>query len=423
MVKIFTGIVVFLAVAVLLLQIDDDLDDDVQRFLAQSKIEGDSKAYRYLLGMAASKDEQPLVAGSRILKKIRAAEDKYFNKDVKPEDFLDYSDEKILAYPEDELFCLGIDEGCISHRMSKEHDLDAVINTHSILLERYQTFLKMNDYHNLSKPMQYVTFPPYGYLAKGNRLVILQAINEAHKSNITKASEIIIQNITLLRSQLKQSGMLIGKMVYLMQISDNLDMLSVLVREAGYTHDYSFEPLSLDERNFDDVMIYEFAFMYDVIKNYHKEPELDLLDDYNLPGWMMKTFLKPNMTLNAIYPNYKHLQKLAKVEQQEFARIIEAKKYVLPEHSYIRNLLGNVYLESPDEMYAKYVARVFDLNVKIALTNEVLRSGDNAIRLSNIQNPYYESSDIAYYSADMNSICLRGPLPDERGIRCLRVKV
>jgi len=421
MLKTFIGITVFLVASILLLQIDDEQDANAQNFLKQDKVLPESKAFLYLLGIEADKKESPLEVGKELLRIIKDAENKYFSEG-KPFDYSKYPKEKKLLLPYGKLFCASWNEGCIANRMLNKYDLDSIIKEHATLLNRYHMFLGMDDYHTLTKPSLHLVLPPYEYIAKGNRLVILKAISEAKKSNTGGATKILMKNISLLRSQLRQADTLISKLIYIMQISDNLDMLSVIVREADHSIDYSFDELSLDERNFDMVMMREYLFTYDVVRNYDKYPSAIGEEEWEWPKWVIRMGLKPNMSLNALYHKYKRVQDLARLEQKVFSKAVEDGEYIIPVTFYLRNYLGSILLDSTEDIYGSYVARLFDLNAKFVLINEVLRSGSKAVNLSNINNPYYEN-EIAYYSDDKKSICLRGPLNDTRNIRCLRINI
>ena len=160
--KYLLGVVIVLLIAVVLLSIDDELDKDAEAYLSQSHIMKYSKAFVYMLGIAANEKEDPWRVGELLLASIREAENRYFNEGEEF-DYTDYPAVKQLPVPSGELFCRGGDGGCIEARVNSEYDPDAILNEHAILLERYYTYMRLKDYKTLSRPTVFVTLPHLDY--------------------------------------------------------------------------------------------------------------------------------------------------------------------------------------------------------------------------------------------------------------------
>jgi len=425
--KLLIGILVLVVVSVLLLQIDDDLDPGAMRLLELSQSKGDSKAYLYLMGIVASADEDPLQVGKDILESIREGEDDSLSE-KKEFECQDDPDEKKLPLPDGEAFCGSREKACLEYIFSDDYNLKAILSSHAILFDRYREYLKLNDYKTLTRPTLLEPIPHYEYIRKGNRILLLKAINTARESKLAQATEMITNNISESRSHLKQSDTLIGKMIYLTQISDNLDVLSVLIRKDSNTLKQEIKPVSLDERNFEILMSREFGLVYDMYTNLDRDSDfLKTTDDNDgyAPGWYVRTIFKPNMTSNSAYISFQNTINLSHLKQKEFAEAVLARDSYKPGAlSYIRNYSGNVLNRvggSAD--YNQYVARFFDINAKIALLNETAGKDLSSDTLGNIKNPYYENSNPAFFSDDGKRICLNGPLKDNRNLRCLRIKI
>lgn len=89
---------------------------------------------------------------------------------------------------------------------------------------------------------------------------------------------------------------------------------------------------------------------------------------------------------------------------------------------YLRNAAGTLLnqISHPDD--DAFIARLWDLNCKIALFNAVEAKGKLPLDPSAIADPYYAHGKGAHYSPDGQEICLDGPLKDAGNLRCLRVK-
>lgn len=408
------------------MQIDDELNPEVERFLAQSKVSDNSEAYLYLMGIDALADENPSEIGKQVFESIQQNES-LATSDVEPIELLDMTDENKLPLPSSERFCSSWHEDCFETIFSNNDDLAEILSSNAILLQRYQTFINMSDYHTLAKPTASEIFPPYSYLAKGNRLVILKAVQTAQTADPAQAVTILMDNISVLRQQLKSADNLIGKMIYTALISDNLDALSIFIHQQNIAFGHEIVSVSLAERNFEVAMVREFALIYDVYTSLDKNPEFfaqaGFENESTAPKWLVKTVFKPNMSVNEAYLFYENIATRSQLKQQDFASGAENNEQLQIQTSSIRNYAGSILNNIAYPDFDKYIARLFDLNAKIALFNQTADSTELPADLSTIQNPYYGTGNTAYYSDDGKNICLTGPLENDRNQRCLRVKM
>lgn len=423
MLKKISIILIILISVILLQQIDDELNPEIKPFLTKSKAVGTSEAYLYLLGIDTSADKNPSKVGKQLFASIRKKESLAAN-DIK---ILDTADKSKLPLPTGSFFCSNQDDNCFDIIFSGNNNLAKTLLSNAILLERYQSFITMTDYQTLSKPAMSMITPAYQYLEKGNRLVILKAISIAQASTSTNAIDILLKNVSNLRGHLKNADDLIGKMLFTALISHNLDALSLLIHQQKIAFNYQMAPISLAERNLETVMAREFAMFYELFISLDKKPDFfSRIGESNqipAPGWLVRTVFKPNNSINALYPSYKSTVKKSQLEPKAFADIAGNAKVFYPQSSYIRNITGTILLSLGNPDFEQYIARLFDLNAKIALFNQTAEKTELPDKLGYIQNPYFEMGNTAYYLNQGKSICLTGPLEDSRNQRCLQVKI
>ena len=430
--KILIGIILFGVVAVLLLQIDDELNPEVASFLEQAKPAESSDAYLYLLGIIAAEDEDPLVVGQQLLASMQQAEQQYDFSDG-TFGFEAYPEDKKLALPDGALFCVNQQESCWQTVFDNKTARDQALKAHAVLLQRYQYFLGLNDYHSLVKPTAVEGFPSYEYLMKANRLVILNEINTIQTVGSSHAIKTMTDHIALLRNHLKNTDQLIGKLIYSAIIAENLDVLSLIIHQGQTASPPQLSLLSVDERDFATVMPREFAMGYDLYTSLDKHPQFfsasTLAGDKSegkSPAWLVRLVYKPNMTINEHYSVYKAVVLRSQLAQKQFAVTVTTElknEQKSPYKISIRNYAGRVLNNLARPSFDRVIARVLDLNAKIAIFNKTANKVMLPEDLSYIQNPYYEKGGTAFYSEDGKSICLTGPLDDDKNQRCLRVKL
>lgn len=414
-------VVIFVIIVIIVgLQIDDDLEPAVKGMLDKAQARGNGGAYYYLMGLDAAAGEDPVKVGKMVYASILQGEEEYLNNGEEF-DYQKYPDELRLPLPDSRYFCSGWDAGCIESLFQDSSDLDEIIDNHAVLIERYREFNLFNEFSTLSRPSLFEPFPAYQYIRRANRLMVLHGIREAKKSNTGGAISLLLDNISNLRKQLAHADTLVGKLVFLLQISENLDVIALIAREEEHDHSMEIQPLSSEEKNFDVVIAREFGMAYDTSRSLDRNPEF-FTDGGFVPGWLIRLFFKPNMTTNAIFPVYYQTIEYSTMSHMQFAsEAVQGDRAKIRE-SLLRNPAG-VYINRtgmPD--YKKYVARFFDLDAKILLFNAAMDHSNIKLILESETSPYYGAESLAYLTDDHKRICFDGPLPDSHNLRCLMVE-
>lgn len=406
--KLLYILVPALVLTILVSQVDDRLSEEAVELIDRIDTNGTSESYLFLLGIFAEEHEDPLHAGKDLLAEYRKLEaDELY-------DIAEYPDSRKLALPKGDEFCRTWEEGCLEYIFSAEIDATNLIKNHSVLVSRSNRFQNFNEYQTLSKPTLSQPFPPYQYIATAERIKVLEAISLYRNGEGTKSIDNLLVQLSELRKSMRLQDNLIGKLVFLMKLSEVIDVLSVIMSNEQ-VHIQPIQHLSEAEKSFYMIAAREFAISYHTLKSIDKHPKFFEPGD-NFPGWLTRPMYKPNMTINAIAPIYYRLENLAKLSPPDFAERVENEGGPSPSTSKFRNYVGGLLIsESPN--FEKYVARFFDFDAKLSLFNQVhILKYD----LDSMKNPYYGSE----IPEELHGkLCFSGPLKDTRSLRCLKVKI
>jgi len=362
-------IIPLLAVLVVLGQIDDELSEEAVDLISRIDPEAESESYLYLLGIFAKEGDSPLQVGRNLL-----AEYRKLDKDESYQ-IADYSESDRLPLPEGEAFCTFWEEGCFEKLFSSDFDIEQLKSEYRVLLSRSNEFYLLDDYKNLSKPTLHEQFPAYSYLSRVERIKVIDAIASHRQGNSEDAVAQLGSQFKKLRRAMELQDTLVGKLVFLMGLSEVLDVLSVILYEENIKQE-EIDNLNKIEKSFYMVAAREFAMGYHMYKKLDKHPN----------------FFEEETTYISNRPN---------MESRGIS---------------IRNYVGRVLNDiSPD--FSKYVAKFNDFESKLALFNQVHGS---QLKRSDMHNPYYGPETPEEKNG---SLCFSGPLEDERSLRCLRLTV
>lgn len=406
--KIVLGLIALVLLLVLVLQIDDDLSPKAQALVDRADWKTPNNSYPYFLGIDAELTASSLDVGNEILAEIRELESTYSN--VKSYDeFPVLRDRTTLEFGEYEGFCsLRNDKNCVLTLFS---DTDISLSSAKMLAvkDRYLSFLAMDDFRTLTRPHILEPFGAYTFFVKANRLVSLESIALAKSGEPELASDSLYALLQRQRTFLLQADSLIGRLIAYVLINETIEVLSLILAEYKL-EGRAIDALSQEELSLNLVISREFIYARSAIE------VAQYNDRFNaLPDWILRLVLKPNMTMNDALPNYLHAIELSESEQSRFVATLKP----MLKYSWFRNLVGSMLNKTSSPDFSDYIARGFDLNVKIALFNGTLNQIINEEILGKIPNPYYENEFDAKVADDRARICMGGPLEDKRRFRCL----
>lgn len=392
-------------VGVMYMQKDEPLSRESLELLNRVDVVGSSQSYLLLLGMNAVKGESPIEKGKMILVQEQ-------KKDENPGFELTYfRDKDEIELPDGNFFCSSWKQACLDYLFTAEFNIDNLLSQHAELIERSNQFYKYSDFKSLMRPGLEKPLADYVYLARVERLWILSAISEYKQGDVVAASHFLRERFAVLRLAFEQQDELLGKIIFLMKMSEVIDVLTIILSEEEGGFDL-IPHLSQSEKSFEMLAAREFFAYRALLLSLDGNPEFFQVGG-QMPRWVTRIFFKPNMTVNAVAPLYTRLKRLSELRHFDFAEQIN--QMPLIETSGFRNVQGD-RLNMLATNYDSYLARVMDLDIKIHLFNHVFFYKKD---LADAVNPYGGGWELKFNS---DTACFGGPLKDERFLRCFRTK-
>lgn len=390
--------------------------------LVEKQTVSKSEAYEYLMGIDAPIGENPLTQGRKKVAFILKEQEKYLKGKGYELSYEDGGLENQLLLPEGELFCLLREEGCLDKIIEENLDISELEQKHSVLIERYRTFIEFNVFATKTIPTFFEEYPKYQYISAAIRLIQLKIIGLFRQGKFEEARLVFIQNVKDVTHFIKVSDTFVGKLIFVEQLSGFLDIYSILIRKYKIKQNINLELLNINEVNLDLPVAREFVL------SYYSNRTLYLDQSNNEIGMFEKIGIwlgyKVNIIANEVLPLYEYTIGLSNLKPKEFSSNlgnIDFKK--LSFLNGIRNFYGNkvidlsrVFINLDD-----YVARFFDLNIKISLFNVLLDQGLFDDETLILVNPYSEAEDRLTISRNTKKLCMSGPLEDKRSLRCLHI--
>jgi hypothetical protein len=421
--------IVLALLLIILLPIDDKLDAEAAAWVERANDIEDvpGNGYYYLIGIMASVDEDPMIVGKALIDDYRQVELKFLNGELEEFTLQEYPAEKKLPSPAGDYYCRLQEAGCFTRRAANVPALRAELKTHAVLLQRYQRYMQFAALKPLTEPSMHEPIAPYNYVARGHKLQQFRIIVEYISGNRNQAFDLLNQNIGEVRRQLAQAPNLIGKMVMLNMLSEDVDLLVQFTPIGSRIR--PMPALTPEERSLTAAMTREFGGPANLLRQLEADPYL--LSESR--GFFEKSLerlalasLKPNMTLNSLFPHYRTVGELSETGAAEFNQRHGASLLEIKVEFNLRNPVGSILNSISIPQFAPYVARVHDVDCKIALLNAALAldpsewnkilQDEAELQASNPYNP----EERPYVDPETRAVCFKGPLEDPQQRRCIR---
>ncbi|MGF1836791.1 hypothetical protein [Photobacterium sanguinicancri] len=348
--KIFLvlGLLVTLAIS---FQIDDEIDPAVLSFLEVSQSPKDNDAFYYLLGIFSAEGSSPELVGRKIYKKIiKNSESYYYENDIL---FTNG-----LPLPNENDTCDLTIAQCIASIHKNKQNYTDNIEEHAVLISRYSRFMAYKEYKTLTQPSVYEPVPPYEFLVQANRLLLISAIIGGSIIDVDN----ILTNISSVRKRLIDADTIIGKMIYLKMLEENIDVLAFLQEHLKILSSLNVVNLSDEERSLYGQISREFRLVHDSFKSLANSKDI-LSPHVEVPLWVSRIIYKPNMTINSQLLIYKKLAERSELNVNEFTN----EDYtILQSKSWLRNPIGTILVDIAMPNYGEYSKRIFSVDEQIS---------------------------------------------------------
>ena len=422
-----TGVLTcFTLIIIGLLQIDDKQVPELTQLMEQLKSPNDSKAYLYLMGMDAPNGVDPLSAGAIALQQNNIKRKNDGNRTLIAEP---QTTKNVLAMPDNDLLCSYSEDSCLSYIFNNLNLIEDLINKHKILIDRYRIYANYHDFHTLSEPYIAEKTPPYFALSKAVQLTNLSLFLKASKGDVDEAINLIYQLQSQLRQQLSQQDVLIGKLIYLKLISDNLDLLSVISNQYNYKLPNKIKLLSLQERSLRSSFVREIHIMSHLYEELDGAPDIfstvgeEVLS--HVPSWVTHMLFKKNMTFNESYKVYVYYTLLSETSIEIIEKEITDKALMpLVIDHWIRNPIGTILNQIGQPDYLGYIASFGDIDNKIKLFNTGVNNMDNKDIMNGVRSVYNSTEhNLPYFNEDKTILCFDSLFENSRFYNCLRIRI
>ncbi len=362
-------------------------------------------AYAYLFGIGAAADQQPLEVGQRYFAQVPNST----TLDTEQGATASFPElPNTLSLPESELFCGLHKAACLtSIEKAKASEIATLLQENDLLMQRVNEFNRFKSYKTITQPAANEPIPIYQYLFKGYRLLQLEMLIQ-HQEQPSQALQHAINLLQHLRHFLAQQDTLIGKLVYTKVLHDQLDIISLMLRN----HSEPIEPfplLSHEEKSLAIPCAREFSGFYHLLveikakslASFHK----DILSG-EAENIKNLAFFKPVMTANAMVPNTQYLTDLSLLPVHDFAaKLAHETQPEKPKVAPFRNYIGNVLLDIAGPDWTLYVSKIMALDARISLFNQIYA---DQLSTKELSNPF--DLQLAVTRQD-DQICLA--LPDQ----------
>lgn len=410
------GVSVFLLLVIggplLLLHGDDELSPSAQAWLARATPPADDDvAFMYLLGLPAAADADVLVAGHERLTAYRA-QTASSNPIEDPLEFPPYPPEHRLARAAEPWLCQLREPACAAALFEHRPAWPSTLSAHAVLRARYRHFLAFSDFRTPLPPRINEAMPDYAYLMDGNTLNVLAALLTAEEPGPDAAIAALRDDLQGVRTQLALADTVLHKMFFLVMAANDLDAMAEIRHRHPAVTASPIAPLNATERSFDKPIQRDFAMQAAMYGGLGGQMQF-FSAEWPTPRWVVSLLFKPNRTINVAQRNFAALATLATLPDADFARAAPRQETRQDAGIDLRNPIGSVLLQISTNGYVKYLARVRDLDAKIALLNASFNG-----ELAPPFNPYYPDDPRAY-TAELDELCFNGPFPDERHLRCM----
>ena len=294
----------------------------------------------------------------------------------------------------------------------------------AVLLERYRLWLELAPARSQALPGASEPLPNHRLLMVANRLLGLQALQLIEQGNPRAALELLQQDIVRLRRQLAEADTLIGKIIVASMLSADLERIALWHARGLLPDPAPIAGLSESERSLLMPMQHEVSGIARLFCNLR---QLGLEEHGALP---LLLFYKPQRSINQALPSYQYPAELSQLPPDRLAQALAEREPMEPVSPWSQpnNPIGQILLNIATPAFENYAGRVQDLDARIRLFNLLGQLPDEESELlaalttlPGADNPYYPGQP-PRWDATTGTLCFDGPLPDERGVRCLPLR-
>lgn len=376
-----------------------------------------SKAYRILLGIHAAEEENAYAVGSELIQSYQQA-----SAGSGPFDdieFSEYPDESAIYVPsaaDHELYCVISESGCLDKILADKRGRRGERERLSTIVERYIAYLTSNDFRSELPESVNTPWPEYRYVLTAARMRLFDAFDLMENGYTDVAIEELLKDTQLLRQTLAASDTVVHKLITTALIRDNFEAIAYLHSVGEGKALQPIDYLTAEELSFEKPLRNEFFMFRDIIEAMDRNPD-KISEELDTPAWLSQMAFRPNKMTNVVADRINKQTKLSQVDPAAFSAAVNDLSFIDSSHYSLFPTINETMANIFDVHYEDYVGRLFDLNAKIALVNAQITG-----QVDSLTNPYYSDDEVALHIDDDSlNVCMDGPLPDKKKMRCLDI--
>lgn len=384
-IKIIALLTVALFLAIAWWLMDSSIDEDYKDWLEsyQGQIVDYNDAYVYLKGLDAPSGADPIHWGK---KKLQGEET---------------GAESILLPESEGLFCNIERPDCLRSLLDKKNEVKRQISIHAELYGRYRAFIKgllpelMEVHPGLTKGL------PTSAMQYGARLHLLN-IYYFHQT----PKQAFLDYIERLKQELSISQTLYLKVMDAYRLNEALRFLGLWLSVNDQTLDEPLKYLTSDQASFLRPLQHQYEFVDQQIDETIEETRTHE-EESSIFDRIPNLWFKPNITRNE---SFYYLKSVAGISEGSQETMVQALEQARKNLNNLKNPLGHRILHASHRLYQNYIYAVQDLNLQIALINNI-QYLNHGLAKSEVANPYGKD----YSSQVMVSngwACLQSPSDD-----------
>lgn len=395
--------------SIALIYTDDELDPEVEQFISyQPEPIWEDNAYVYLWGMNRVTDE-PYKVGTEILKLLEQ-ENLNYNFEKRPYNYAFADSFEQYSKPESQLLCKKNNKSCILDIINNEAKTHDLLSEYGFYIQRYLIFLSYRNFKQIADMNMDTPITSYRTIVDAQKLYHISLLSKIDSAETDLLIEQLLFELHQLRNKLQQIDTLLGKMVMLSMLNENIEVLNYLIQKNIIEIDINeseLRTLSADEMSIFNAIYQEQAKNLKQLYDYIDDPNRLVKKEYKpITRQLMKliSFLvaKPNLTANTIYNDYsKNLLNLTKGSSSSYYEALN-KQPLYIHHDPIRNYMVWKTLKDVFPDYYPYQARAYDIDIKLQLMRQLIHF--NTIDEMVDESPAYIEQDKVCYPSQSQLI-------------------
>ena len=422
-------IITLLLLLLTYLFVDDSKTPFSKELLDYKTIEQLNDNGEVFLWCFACKTNKVYMTAKKIQKQIIQHEKKNFKTEI------DWEGMKFYQFDDKSLLCAKFELSCDVLKLTLINLDNNLYAKYNWAIQRYLQYIQFDIFVSQTYPSMNGPTPNYRNITNAQKILHLWLLQQVSVKNIGHIIALIHKELFSLKNILIQSDTLMTEMITVALISENLELVNLLIQKDYVSIDllkkYG-DDLSLTEAHHDltpalkrDFTLYTDTFSDYVSMNKIIEKNNNIWFNNILYKILMKFVYKQNLTLNTITKKFSEHLLITRLSAREFFDEIPFVQN--NDFNKWRNYFGSYLLKSyKTATYEDYTARIHNLHNKMILLKSLINHGtieqvkkaieSNKIEYKNIFNddlPYFENNLYCFSSIESDVVKLKD--------RCLRV--